>query len=173
MLATLNATLTKVPKQEATVADLENKRFTAPAQPSTRRKLSTAKSRNSRHQSKKRKKQTRLPPSLRYVETKRGKTTVRRYQDRSVHYLEEVQGKLVDHVEIHDSGDNHGISVFFRTKPPSAFLLSQGLPCSPNMLIGRPATGVLSSAGLLCTARDFERSEPIPPFAAQREARRK
>jgi hypothetical protein len=108
------------------VAVHEDKRLTASTQPSTRPKPAIAKLRKSHNKPRKRKRRERFPPSLRYTETKRGKTTVRRYDSRSVHRLEEVQGKLVDRIEIHDSGGDHAISVRFQDKTSISFSIEPG-----------------------------------------------
>jgi hypothetical protein len=61
-------------------------------------------------------KRTRLPPSLRYTESKRGKTTIRRYPGRTFYRFEEVKGKLVDLVEIFTAGGAHSIDLRFADK---------------------------------------------------------
>jgi hypothetical protein len=54
-----------------------------------------------------------LPPPF---ITRRGKTTTRRYANRSFHRLEEVNGKTVDFVEFYTSSDYHAIDVRFQDK---------------------------------------------------------
>lgn len=68
----------------------------------------------------------RLPPSLRFTETKRGKTTVRRYSGRTVYRFEELKGKLVDLVEIFTAGESHSINVRFQDKTTLRFAIDPG-----------------------------------------------
>jgi hypothetical protein len=75
---------------------------------------------------KKRKRRERLPPSLRFTETRRGKTTVRRYSGRTFYRFEEVKGKLVDLVEVFTSGENHAIDVRFHDKTALHFVIDPG-----------------------------------------------
>jgi hypothetical protein len=75
---------------------------------------------------KKRKKRERLPPSLRFTETKRGKTTVRRYSGRTFYRFEEVKGKLVDLVEVFTAGEYHSIDVRFQDKTALHFVIVPG-----------------------------------------------
>ncbi|MGB9119155.1 MAG: hypothetical protein WCE73_00920 [Candidatus Angelobacter sp.] len=80
--------------------------------------------RNSKHgDPKKPKKRERLPPSLRFTETKRGKTTVRRYSGRTFYRFEEAKGKLVDLVEVFTSGESHAIEVRFQDKTALHFAI--------------------------------------------------
>jgi hypothetical protein len=120
----------------------ENKRFTRSAQPRARKarkkpSLASAPTRNSRstrntqkviagRNPKKPKKRETLPPSLRYTETRRGKTTIRRFNGRSIYRLEEIKGKPVDCIEIFDSGDDHSISVRFQDKTSISFSIEPG-----------------------------------------------
>jgi hypothetical protein len=76
--------------------------------------------------SRKRKKRQSIPASLRYAETRRGKTTIRRYDGRSMYRLEEIKGKLVECVEIFDSGDYHMIGVRFQDKTSISFSIEPG-----------------------------------------------
>jgi hypothetical protein len=75
---------------------------------------------------KKPKKRERLPSSLRFTETKRGKTTVRRYSGRTFYRLEEVKGKPVDFVEVFTSGENHATDVRFQDKTALHFVIDPG-----------------------------------------------
>jgi len=68
-------------------------------------------------------KRERLPPSLRFKETKRGKTTIRRYSGRTFYRFEEVKGKLVDLVEIFTAGGAHSIEVRFQDKTALHFAI--------------------------------------------------
>ena len=90
---------------------------------------STHKPRSStrKHRSpKKPKKREKLPPLLRYTETKRGKTTVRRYPGRRIYRFEEIKGKPVDSVEVFTGGGNHAIDVLFQDKTAIHFTIEPG-----------------------------------------------
>jgi hypothetical protein len=83
--------------------------------------------RNSKHGNpKKPKKRERLPASLRFTETKRGKTTVRRYRGRTFYRFEEVKGKPVDFVEVFTAGEYHAIDVRFEDKTVLHFIIDPG-----------------------------------------------
>ena len=71
-------------------------------------------------------KRERLPPSLRFKETKRGKTTIRRYSGRTFYRFEEVKGKVVDLVEVFTAGENHAIDVRFQDKTSLHFVIDPG-----------------------------------------------
>jgi hypothetical protein len=71
-------------------------------------------------------KRERLPPSLRFTETKRGKTTVRRYSGRTFYRFEEVKGKPVDFVEVFTAGEYHSIDVRFQDKTALHFVIDPG-----------------------------------------------
>ena len=65
-----------------------------------------------------------LPPP---VITRRGKTTIRRYSGgRSVHYMEEVKGKIVDCVEFYTSSESHSIDGCFQDKTTLHFSIDPG-----------------------------------------------
>src|SRR6266853_2571453 len=86
-----------------TMAGIQGKYSSSRAQGSGRSVHASTKTQSSprKHPNpKKPKKRERLPSSLRFTETKRGKTTVRRYSGRTFYRFEEVQGKLVDFDEI-------------------------------------------------------------------------
>jgi hypothetical protein len=85
-------------------------------------RVSTRKHRNP----KKPKKRERLPASLRFTETKRGKTTIRRYSGRTFYRFEEVKGKVVDLVEVFTAGENHAIDVRFQDKTSLHFVIDPG-----------------------------------------------
>jgi len=74
----------------------------------------------------KHRKRERLPPSLRFTETKRGKTTVRRYDGRRFYRFEELKGKLVDLVEVFTAGESHSIEVRFQDKTALHFAIDPG-----------------------------------------------
>ena len=63
---------------------------------------------------------------FRFFETKRGKTTVRRYRGRTFYRLEEVKGKPVDFVQVFTSGDSHSIQVRFEDKTALHFAIDPG-----------------------------------------------
>jgi hypothetical protein len=63
---------------------------------------------------------------LRFTETRKGKTTIRRYKNRSFHRLHEVAGKIVEHVEIFTSGEYHSITVRFQDKTSLHFVIDPG-----------------------------------------------
>jgi hypothetical protein len=63
---------------------------------------------------------------LRFTETKRGKTTVRRYSGRTFYRLEEVKGKPVDFVEVFTAGEYHSIDVRFQDKTSLHFVIDPG-----------------------------------------------
>jgi hypothetical protein len=88
---------------------------------------------NSKHgNSKKPKKRERVPASLRFTETKRGKTTVRRYSGRTFYRFEEVKGKLVDLVEVFTAGESHSIEVRFQDKTALHFAIDPGFILEPE-----------------------------------------
>lgn len=74
----------------------------------------------------KHRKRQRLPPSLRFTETKRGKTTVRRYSGRTFYRFEEVKGKTVDLVQVFTAGESHSIAVRFQDKTSLHFFIDPG-----------------------------------------------
>jgi hypothetical protein len=121
------------------MAGIENKHSSSRAQGSRRRvhvstKPAAIKSARSKSQSasrkhrnpKKPKKRERLPASLRFTETKRGKTTVRRYSGRTFYRFEEVKGKPVDFVEVFTAGEYHSIDVRFEDKTVLHFIIDPG-----------------------------------------------
>jgi hypothetical protein len=71
-------------------------------------------------------KRERLPASLRFTETKRGKTTIRRYSGRTFYRFEEVKGKVVDLVEVFTAGESHSIDVRFQDKTSLHFVIDPG-----------------------------------------------
>jgi hypothetical protein len=103
------------------MAVTENKRSSAHTQPAT---TSTAKHRSAtRAANPSRKKREKLPPSLRFNVTKRGKTTIRRYPGRSFHRFEEAKGKALDYVEFFTMGEYHCIDVAFEDKTAMHFVI--------------------------------------------------
>jgi hypothetical protein len=71
-------------------------------------------------------KRERLPASLRFTETKRGKTTIRRYSGRTVYRFEEVKGMTVDLVQVFTAGESHSIEVRFQDKTSLHFFIDPG-----------------------------------------------
>ena len=71
-------------------------------------------------------KRERLPASLRFTETKRGKTTIRRYSGRTFYRFEEVKGKVVDLVVVFTAGESHSIDVRFQDKTSLHFVIDPG-----------------------------------------------
>ncbi|HET8891132.1 MAG TPA: hypothetical protein VFQ41_19675 [Candidatus Angelobacter sp.] len=78
------------------------------------------------HLNPKKRKRERVPESLRFTETKRGKTTVRRYSGRTFYRFEEVKGKTVDLVEVFTAGEYHSIDVRFEDKTALHFVIDPG-----------------------------------------------
>ena len=107
----------------------ESKRSVSLAQPRAhqpRKKQSATKPQPSapKHRSpKKRKKRENVPASLRFSETKRGKTTIRRYPGRSFHRFHEVKGKTVDFVEVFICADYNCVDVRFDDKTSMNFVI--------------------------------------------------
>ena len=110
------------------MAGIENKHSSSRAQGSRRRVHTKTKTQSSHHKhpNPKKRKRERLPASLRFTETKRGKTTVRRYSGRTFYRFEEVKGKLVDLVEIFTAGESHSIEVRFQDKTALHFVIDPG-----------------------------------------------
>jgi hypothetical protein len=112
------------------MADIQNKhsasraqgrRRTAPA--STKAKASPKRQSSSKSKPKKR----RSPPPLpkpRII--KHGKTTIRRFNGREFHRFEEIQGKIIDVVEVFTSGENHSIAIRFQDKTLLNFTIDPG-----------------------------------------------
>jgi hypothetical protein len=73
-----------------------------------------------------------LPPSLHYIETKRGKTTIRSYDSRHVYRLEEVKGKVVDRVEIFLAAEDSSIVVRFRDQTSLGIGVEPGFTLIPQ-----------------------------------------
>jgi len=111
------------------MAGIQGKHSSSRAQGSGRRAHASTKTQSSprKHPNpKKRKKRERLPASLRYTETRRGKTTVRRYSGRAVYRFEEVKGKAVDLVQVFTAGESHSIAVRFQDKTSLHFFIDPG-----------------------------------------------
>ena len=80
---------------------------------------STPKS-NKKHVRRRRRKLPLLPPA---VVTRRGKTTIRRFINRSFHRMEEVKGKIIDYVEFFTSSESHSIDICFQDKTTLHFTI--------------------------------------------------
>ena len=72
------------------------------------------------------KKPSKVPASLRFTETKRGKTTIRSYSGRTFYRFEEIKGKPVDFVEVFTAGEYHAIDVRFQDKTALHFVIDPG-----------------------------------------------
>jgi hypothetical protein len=72
---------------------------------------------------KKPRKREKVPASLRFTETKRGKTTIRRYPGRTFHRFHEVKGKTVDFVEVFICADYNCVDVRFDDKTSMNFVI--------------------------------------------------
>jgi hypothetical protein len=83
---------------------------------------STSKTNKKRHRRRRRPLPLLAPPVI----TRRGKTTIRRYSNRSFHRMEEVKGKTVDYVELYTSGEYHSIDVRFQDKTALHFVIDPG-----------------------------------------------
>lgn len=116
------------------MAGIQGKHSPSRAQGSRRRAHASTKSAITKHppstrkhrNSKKPKKRERIPASLRFTETKSGKTTVRRYSGRTFYRFEEIKGKPVDFVEIFTTGEYHSINVHFEDKTALHFVIDPG-----------------------------------------------
>ena len=116
------------------MAAIESKRSVRSAQP--RKKHSAISTQHSarKHRNPKKpnpkgpkpKKRERLPASLRFTETKRGKTTIRRFRGRTFYRFEEFNGKTVDFVEVFTAGEYHAIDVRFQDKTALHFIIDPG-----------------------------------------------
>jgi len=95
------------------MAAIESKRSSSRTQPATR---PTPKSN----------KRERLPASLRFTQTKRGKTTIRRYRGRTFYRSDEFKSKIVDFVEVFTAGEYHSIDVRFQDKTALHFVIDPG-----------------------------------------------
>jgi hypothetical protein len=66
----------------------------------------------------------RLPASLRPKITRRGRTTIRRYEGgRSFHRFEETKGKAIDYIEFYTSDGFHNIDIAFDDKTAVHFVI--------------------------------------------------
>jgi hypothetical protein len=116
------------------MAAIESKRSVPLAQPGARKKHSaisnqhSAPNRHRRPGSVRRKpgKNRKLPTLFEPVITRRGKTTLRRYDGRRFYRFNEIKGKIVDFVEVYLSSDYHSINVRFADKTVLTFVVEPG-----------------------------------------------
>src|SRR4029077_16443845 len=101
------------------MAVTESKRSVSLAQPSAR--TQPANPSPAKHRSPKRE---RLPASLRPKITRRGRTTVRRYEGgRGFHRFQEAKGKAIDYIEFFTSDGFHNIDIAFDDKTAVHFVI--------------------------------------------------
>ena len=111
------------------MAVIESNRSSAHTQPAT---TPTAKHRSSKRATvnpatkPSRKKREQIPASLRFTTTRRGKTTIRRYEGRSFHRFEEAKGKAIDYIEFFTSDGYHNIDIAFDDKTAVHFVIEPG-----------------------------------------------
>lgn len=67
-----------------------------------------------------------LPSLPMPIITKRGQTTIRRYDGRRFYRFEEAKGKPVDYVEVFTSGEYHALDVRFQDKTAMHFVIEPG-----------------------------------------------
>ncbi len=96
------------------MAAIESKRSIPLAQLSARKKQQN------------RKRPRKLPTLFKPVITKRGKTTIHRYDGRRFYRFDEIMGKTVDFVEIYCAADYHGIDIRFKDKTVLTFVIDPG-----------------------------------------------
>jgi hypothetical protein len=99
----------------------ESKRSISPAQPRAPQQNPAA-----QHRSPKKaraKTRERIPDSLRFTETKRGKTTIRRYQGRTFYQFHDVKGKTVDFVEVFVCAGYNCVDIRFDDKTALTFAI--------------------------------------------------
>jgi hypothetical protein len=94
---------------------MKSERISKPAatSPETQSKNPQPKNPSRRRRRRKNKPLPLLPPP---VVSRQGKTTIRRYSNRSFHRMEEVKGKTVDFVEFFTSNGYHVIDIGFEDK---------------------------------------------------------
>ncbi len=79
-----------------------------------------------RNQPKRRTRSRRLPTLLKPIITKRGKTTIRRYDGRRFYRFDEIKGKTVEHVELFFCAEYHSIDVRFDDMTSLHFVVEPG-----------------------------------------------
>jgi hypothetical protein len=79
---------------------------------------------------------TRKPPRFsappKPIITRRGKTTIRRYNGRHFHRFEEAQGKPLDYIEFFTAGEYHCIDVRFQDKTVMHFVIEPNFTLEPE-----------------------------------------
>ncbi|HEY2915336.1 MAG TPA: hypothetical protein VGK21_18370 [Candidatus Angelobacter sp.] len=79
---------------------------------------------------------TRKPPKFpalpKPIITRRGKTTIRRYNGRRFHRFEEAHGKPLDYVEFFTAGEYHSIAVCFQDKTVMHFVIEPNFTVEPE-----------------------------------------
>jgi hypothetical protein len=113
------------------MADTQNKHSASRAQGRRRRAHASTKPHAST-KSRAKAKKTRLPDSLRFTETKRGKTTIRRFRGRTFYRFAEAAGKPLDFIELFTAGENHSIAVRFQDKTIMHFRIDPGFTVKPE-----------------------------------------
>jgi hypothetical protein len=98
-------------------------RSSPPAQSRARKSTPKPKKATGKKSRRRRKPEFYLPKP---VITRKGKTTIRRYKNRSFHRLEEIAGKTVEYAEIFTSGEYHSITVRFQDKTALHFVIDPG-----------------------------------------------
>jgi len=79
-----------------------------------------------RNQQKRRKRPRTRLTLLKPIITKRGKTTIRRYDGRRFYRFNEIKGKTLDHVELFFCAEYHSIDVRFDDKTSLHFVVEPG-----------------------------------------------
>jgi hypothetical protein len=74
----------------------------------------------------------RLPSLPKPIVTRRGKTTIRRYQGRHFHRFEEAKGKPLDYIEFFTAGEYHSIDVCFQDKTVMHFVIEPNFTIEPE-----------------------------------------
>ncbi|MBZ5507896.1 MAG: hypothetical protein LAO78_20740 [Acidobacteriia bacterium] len=92
------------------MAVIESKRSVSPAQPRA-------------HKPRKSNKQTKVPASLRFTETTRGKTVIRRYDGRTFYRFHDVKGKTIDFVEVFVCAGYNCVDIRFDDKTALTFAI--------------------------------------------------
>ncbi|MBZ5493053.1 MAG: hypothetical protein LAO76_19215 [Acidobacteriia bacterium] len=77
-------------------------------------------------------KRRRFPSLPKPIITRRGKTTIRRYNGRRFHRFEEAQGKPLDYIELFTTGEYHSIAVRFQDKTCMNFVIEPTFTLEPE-----------------------------------------
>jgi len=108
------------------ISQTKRSRYSAQSRAPHPASASTPKPNKKTTPNKKRRRRRKLPLLPPPVITRRGKTTIRRYINRSFHRMEEVKGKIVDYVEFHTSSESHDIDITFQDKTALHFSIDPG-----------------------------------------------